>query len=200
MKKNCNYCGSIVEVGSATPTYIEVCCPACVAKIEETVLSQGLIVPAPMEFVQAEPIFEKYAGCSEEDFREAYENFKTFVEGYYAGFCGGHGYKYAPDEVQYPLIAEVCSYCKVDFFASLWKDYRVHYPAVSILAKEYFISPPGTRLEFLECQEVMRRLLYVYWLNKDFFDEAKTLSENPRENPVPYEDKGKLTLEIFRAE
>lgn len=209
MKKNCCLCDCTYFVDSDR---FEGFCPACLDRTEKIILSEGLIIPAPPNFTQAEPIFEKYfqkfgfaefekyIGCTVPDFTEAYENFKIFVEGYYVGFCGGHGYKYAPNEVRYPLIAEVCSYCEVDFFATLWKDYRVHYPAVNILAKEYFISPPGTRLEFLDCEEVMKRLLLVYWLNKEFFDEGKELSENPRKNPVPPEDMDKLSLEGFSFE
>lgn len=208
MRKNCCYCGSVVEV-PATSTYTEVCCPACVTKIEKVVLSEGLVVPAPEELGQAVYIFKKYfqkygfsefkkyMGCTEEDFREAYIHFKISVESYYSGYCAGHGYKYAPGEEKYPLIAEVCSYYEVDFFSSMWKDYRVQYPAVSVIVGAYYVSPPGKRIEFLECEEVMKRMLFLYWVNKEFFDKGKTLAENPRKNPVPAEYAGKVSLEVF---
>ncbi|MBR6541568.1 MAG: hypothetical protein IKT74_08595 [Bacteroidales bacterium] len=94
MKKNCYLCGSVVEVASDFPTYRETCCPTCLDKIEDTVLSKGLIIPAPQDFNQAVPIFEKYfqkygfsefekyVGCLVSDFIESYENLKIYVEGF----------------------------------------------------------------------------------------------------------------------
>ena len=105
MKKNCFICGSVVEVASDFPIYIEACCPTCLAKIEDTVLSKGLVAPAPDEYRQAQSIFEKYYqkfgfsefeklfGYSISDFEKIYNDFTIFVDGFYNGFWSGHGNK-----------------------------------------------------------------------------------------------------------
>lgn len=210
MKKNCSFCGSVVEVAPDFPTYREACCSICLDKIEEIVLSKGLVIPAPEEFNQAKPIFEKYiqefgfaefekyVGCSVEDFKVVYENFKIYVEGYYDGYCKSHGYKYATNEMRYPLVADICSYCHLDFWVTIGKDDRIHYPAVSILADKYYVSLPPKQIEFLECEEAMERLLLLYWVNKDFFDEGKELAEKYRQNPNPILSECRGTLPGIR--
>lgn len=214
MKKNCSLCGSIFKANSAASSYKEACCPACLNRIEEIVLSEGLVIPAPVNFYQAVPIFEKYfqkycfsefekyVGCSVCDFIESYENLKIYVEGYYEGYCESHGYRYAPDEVRYPLVAEVSSYCIVDFFVTMGKDDRIHYPAVSILDGDYYVSLPPKQIEFLDCEQVMKMLLLLYWGNKDFFDEGKALAESHRQPSKvdPFEYVGDISLGNFSFE
>lgn len=111
--------------------------------------------------------FEKFIGVPENEFRALYGQYKYFVQDYYNRFV-------PEGETLYPLVAEVCSYCFLDFHTTLYDDHhRVKYPAVKVFEGDYYATPDRGKIEFLSCDEVMRRLMLLYWLNKEFFDEGK---------------------------
>lgn len=121
--------------------------------------------------------FEKFFGASVEDFKIAYGNFKKAVENYFD--------TYIPDGMYgalFPLVADICPYVRLGFFATLDADNsRVHYPAISILDGVFYATPKREKVKFLECEEVMRRLLCLYKDNEEFFEEGKRLAAEPKE-------------------
>lgn len=198
-------CGSIVEVTPDFPTYREACCPICLDKIEEIVLSKGLVVPAPEEYKQAQSIFEKYFqkfgfsefeklfGYSVFDFEKIYNGFKIYIDGFYDGFVSGHGSEYGENEVRFPLVADISCCFEPQFYASMSKDHRVRrYSLVDVLKKEYFIRLLPIELEYKSCEEVMKELLELYWLNFESLEEEKTEREKYKNNPLILDDIGTL--------
>ena len=118
--------------------------------------------------------FEQYIGWTVPEFEQAYKEFTTYIQGFYEGCCVGHGYEYKPNEVQYPLIADVCSYGGVEFFITMGKDYRVHRAVtVNVLAGVYYIDFPPEKIKFIPCEEVMKQLMLAYYMNIDYYEEAK---------------------------
>ena len=116
--------------------------------------------------------FEKFIGWTVPEFETAYGEFKTYIEGFYQGHCASHNYKYKDNEVRYPLMADICSYGGVEFYVDMGKDHRVkRAPTVSVLKDNYYITFPPSKVEFFECEEVMKDLLWVYYMNKDYYDE-----------------------------
>lgn len=116
--------------------------------------------------------FEKFIGVPENEFRDLYRQYKYFVQDYFNNFVPS-------GKTLYPLVAEICSYVELDFYTTLEDDHcRVHYPAVSILDGEYYATPDRKKVIFLSCDEVMKRLMWLYWVNRAFFDEGKATAES----------------------
>jgi len=130
--------------------------------------------------------FEMLTGWPIEDFKREYEKFKIYVEGIYYGYCKGHGYEYGENEVHYPLVADICNYVELNFFATMGKDFRVNYPSVSILKDDYYVTLPPQDIGFWECEEVMRRIMLLDYLNREFFEEGRKLMRKDWE--VGYEE------------
>ncbi len=115
--------------------------------------------------------FEKLMGVSVEEFKDTYVKYKEFVQDYYDN--------YVPEsDTLYPLVAEICPYIELDFITAL-ESLRslVRYPAVSVFEGEYYATSERPKIDFLECEEVMRRLLELYKLNENIFEEDKRLSK-----------------------
>ncbi len=119
--------------------------------------------------------FEKLTGCPIKNFYYEYKKFKTYVEGFYNGYCKGRGYKYGENEPHYPLVAYVCNYLDLTFFTTMGKDCKIMYPYVSVLKEDYFVTPLSRDIEFLECEEVMRRIMLLDYTNREFFEEKREL-------------------------
>lgn len=180
MKKGCYVCNCEVEVENSNDPYM-ICCPDCVAKIEETVLSKGLIVSAPYEPELSRPIFmkyfekykfsefERYFGYSESTFKIKYEVFKMSVIAYCKGYCCGYGNGYKENEKRGLLVANIgCCYNPV-FYIAIGKQSRdIDYFPISILKKEYCVLTQHDNLEFVSCEELMREMLYFYWKREEF--------------------------------
>lgn len=128
--------------------------------------------------------FEKLMGVSVEEFRDTYDRYKEFVQDFYDN--------YVPEsDTLYPLVAEICPYIELDFITAL-ESLRslVRYPAVKVFNGEYYATSDRPKIDFLECEEVMKRLLKLYKLNEDFFEEGKKMAEENVGEPLNSEGLG----------
>lgn len=116
--------------------------------------------------------FEDKFGCSVEVFKSMYEQFKVEVSDYFKS--------YVPrSPTLYPLTAEICGACSIDFFATLESTKSmISYPAVSILKGEYYATTPRVGIEYKECEVVMKELLKSYFINIEFYEEMKKCAED----------------------
>ena len=128
--------------------------------------------------------FEKLMGVSVEEFRDTYDRYKEFVQDFYDN--------YVPEsDTLHPLIAEICPYIELDFITAL-ESLRslVRYPAVKVFNGEYYATSDRPKIDFLECDEVMKRLLKLYKINEEFFDDGRKLAECNANNAFNPEDLG----------
>lgn len=155
-------------------------CPDCITKIEKTVLSEGLVIPAPNESEITIPIFmkyiekykfsefERYFGMSASYFVEEYVLFTAFVEAYFLGYSSGHEYK--KNETKKPFHASISCENKPVFSWSVDEnDYVKDKDSINILKEEYFIDATVDSIEFMDCENVMINMLYRYWINQTYF-------------------------------
>ena len=128
--------------------------------------------------------FEKLMGVSVEEFRDTYDRYKEFVQDFYDN--------YVPEEdTLHPLVAEICPYIELDYLTAL-ESLRslVRYPAVKVFKGEYYATSERPKIDFLECDEVMKRLLELYKINEEFFEEGRKLVFSTTNNPFSPEGLG----------
>lgn len=122
--------------------------------------------------------FEKLIGVSVEEFKETYERYKEFVQNFYE--------EHIPEsDTLYPLVAEICPYVELDFITAM-ESLRsvVRYPAVSVFEGEYYATAERGKIDFLDCEEVMKRLLELYKVNEEVFEEERRLAAEYKESPI----------------
>lgn len=115
--------------------------------------------------------FEDKFGCSVEDFKNMFEQFKVEVSGYFKSYV-------SHNSTLHPLTAEICGVCFIDFFATLESTKSmISYPTVSILKGEYYATTPRVEIEYKEYEVVMKELLESYFINIEFYEEMKKCAE-----------------------
>ena len=128
--------------------------------------------------------FENLIGVSVEEFKETYERYKEFVQKFYE--------EYIPEsDTLYPLVAEISPYVTLDFITAM-ESLRsvVRYPAVSVFEGEYYATAERGKIDFLDCEEVMKRLLELYKVNEEVFEEGRRLAAEYEENTIVVESMG----------
>jgi len=116
--------------------------------------------------------FSAISGYNIEEFQMIYQEFQRVVQEYYTSFKGDYGANY------YPLAARIGTYGGLNFRLHFEKvDYRRYsfyneITTINILQGDYFVAGKRGTVNFLRCEEVIKRLIYLYKDNQVEFDRA----------------------------